>query len=86
MSRLGCLITFFFGWGTPFSRRGASCLEAHGMVIKVDSTYGSIGLVLSGFLVTMLVCSVGRGPTVTLGTPILLDSIDDTDLTFSFPW
>ena len=67
LSRFGCLAAVSLGGNTPFGLRGAGGFEAHGMVVEADLTHSSVGLVLSGLLVTMLVGSVRRGPMVTVG-------------------
>ena len=63
LSRFGRLAAVSLGSDTPFGLRGTSGFEAHGMVVEADSMHSSVGLVLSGLLVTMLVGSVRRTGT-----------------------
>ena len=83
LSWLGCPFTVFLGWGTSFCLRSAKCLETHGVVVKADSVHCCVGLVLSRLVLAMQVCSVKWSPMVALGAPVLLDSIDGTDFTFT---
>ena len=65
---------------------------AHWMCVKVNTLDRLVdfGLLQDGIdlwlclVLSMLVCSMGRGPAITLGAPVLLPSADHADFTFTF--